>query len=111
MSHIACSRATPKLAAVNFGDEAEKLTVDPGSLLMRLIDRIDQVYVAVCACWGHRDLVRSRGRRLPTLSNIRSIVKPSRCFPRLILPHEGGPASHDRCSGSASSVTTENTPS
>jgi hypothetical protein len=56
MSHIAGSRATPQLAAVNLGDEAEKLALDPGSLLMRLIDRIDQVDVAVCVCRGHRDL-------------------------------------------------------
>jgi len=62
MSHVARSRATPKLAAIDLGDEAEELTLDPGSFLMRLIDRIDQVYVAVCVCWGHRDLVRSRGR-------------------------------------------------
>src|SRR6476646_1794856 len=64
---------------------------------MRLIDRIDQVDVAVCVCWGHRDLVRSRGRRPITLSNICSIVKSSRYFPRLILLHEGGPAASDRC--------------
>src|SRR5512132_1415621 len=81
MSHIARSRATPKFAAVNLGDEAEELPLDPGSLLMRLIDRIDQVDVAVCVCSGHRDLVRSRGRRLPTVSNIRSIVKSSRADP------------------------------
>jgi hypothetical protein len=60
MSHIARSRPTPKLAAVNFGDEAEELTLDPGSLLMRLIDRIDQrstsLYVSVgdtATSFGH----------------------------------------------------------
>jgi hypothetical protein len=101
MSHVAGSRATPKLAAVNLGDEAEELALDPGSLLMRLVDRIDQVDVTVCICRGHRDLVRSRGRRLPTLSNIRSIVKPFALSPSLDLaarerPRRVGPLFRSR---------------
>src|SRR6266480_1166428 len=83
MSHIARSRATPKLAAVNLGDEAEQFTLDLGSSLMRLIDSIDQVYVAVCVCWVHRDLVRSRGRTTHAIEHTFDSQKPSRCFPRL----------------------------
>ena len=36
------------------------------------------------------------------LSNIRSIVKPSRCFPRSVFLHEGDPTSHDRYSEAGS---------
>src|SRR5207249_1896675 len=97
MSHVARSRATPKLAAVNLGDEAEELTLDPRSLHMRLIDRIDQVHIAVCVCRGHRDLVGHGGGDALTVSNICSIVKRSRYLPHSILLHAGGPVSRDRC--------------
>jgi len=62
MRHVACSRATPEIASVNLGDEAEELALDLRSLPMRSIDRVDEFFVAESLCWGHPDLVRSRGR-------------------------------------------------
>src|SRR6266550_6231463 len=63
VSHVACSRATPEIAPVGLGDEAEEFTLDPRSLPMRSIHRIDQFFVAVSVLQGHPDLARSRGRR------------------------------------------------
>src|SRR6266571_6181001 len=81
VSHVACSRATPEIAPVDLGDEAEELTLDPRSLPMRSIDRIDEFFVAVCVCWGHPDLVRSRGRRPPLY---RTYVRPSTLWARYL---------------------------
>src|SRR5437667_12897556 len=53
MRHVACSRATPEIASVNLGDEAEELALDPRSLPMRSIDRVDEFFVAESLCWGH----------------------------------------------------------
>src|SRR5439155_487597 len=95
--HVARSRAAPELAAIDLGDVAQELTLDPRSTPMRSIDRIDQLFVAVSVLRGHPDLVRSRGRRL---KRYRTYVRVSTPFsediwlaPRLRKPIDRDPSS------------------
>src|SRR6266542_6802463 len=74
--HVSGARVLPRLQAVNFGNEPQKLPLGKGDTAMAGVGRLDQFRgIAVLLCVHPRPHLVTGGDFVPVYTNTRSIVK------------------------------------